>query len=70
MLFQEALNIFLLDTEADELICGDIALIVDRNTNRVYLNNGVNYNPTVTELASPEWIVRKYGEAGAVIDQE
>lgn len=60
MLLTEAMSMYLLDPEADEIRWGDTRLIVDRNTERLYFADGSNYSPKACDLLASDWEVVRY----------
>jgi len=69
MLFNESFNIFMLDSEADEIHCPslEISIIADRGTERLYLNNGTSWNPGIKDFQATDWEVIKYEVDGNVV---
>ena len=69
MLFQEAFNLFMLDSEADEIHSQsrNLTVIADRGTQRLYRGNGDNWMAGIEDFQATDWIVVKYEVDGNVV---
>jgi hypothetical protein len=57
MNFSEAIAIYLATPTAENIVLGELKLITDRGTKRIYKSDGNQWVPNLDEMASEEWTV-------------